>query len=162
MLSLKVRRWRATRQLVNALSLNYKQNQPVVSHLAPSHMTPRTISIHHEYACFKLMSQGRTFQQKYGQARHAIQNERRLAAVRGTGLLDSEVEEAFDRLTRLAVRLVKIPAAFVSLVDHTPRGRRAHWTSPLPDRAKQIPAISLQVLEHGNLPIWLRPRFRHE
>jgi len=37
--------------------------------------------------------------------------------VRSTGLLDSEVEEAFDRLTRLAVRLVKIPAAFVSLVD---------------------------------------------
>lgn len=41
----------------------------------------------------------------------------RLAAVRSTGLLDSEVEEAFDRLTRLAVRLVKVPAAFISLVD---------------------------------------------
>ena len=65
------------------------------------------------------MSQGRTFQQKYGQARHAIPDERRLAAVRGTGILDSEVEEAFDRLTRLAVRLVKIPAAFVSLVDES-------------------------------------------
>lgn len=37
--------------------------------------------------------------------------------MRATGLLDSEVEEAFDRLTRLAVRLVKIPVAFVSLVD---------------------------------------------
>lgn len=46
-----------------------------------------------------------------------ISDPRRLAAVRATGLLDSEVEEAFDRLTRLAVRLVKIPAAFVSLVD---------------------------------------------
>ena len=41
----------------------------------------------------------------------------RLAAVRATGLLDSEIEEAFDRLTRLAVRLVGVPAAFISLVD---------------------------------------------
>jgi len=41
----------------------------------------------------------------------------RLAAVRGTGLLDTEAEEVFDRLTRLAVRLVGIPAAFISLVD---------------------------------------------
>jgi PAS domain S-box-containing protein len=42
---------------------------------------------------------------------------RRVAAVRATGLLDSGAEEAFDRLTRLAVRLVGVPAAFVSLVD---------------------------------------------
>ena len=41
----------------------------------------------------------------------------RIAAVRATGLLDSEVEEVFDRLTRLAVRLVRVPAAFISLVD---------------------------------------------
>ena len=63
------------------------------------------------------MSKDTTFPQAYERARRAIGDERRLAAVRGTGLLDSEVEEAFDRLTRLAVRLVKIPAAFVSLVD---------------------------------------------
>ena len=60
---------------------------------------------------------GATFPQEYERAQRAIGNERRLAAVKATGLLDSEVEEAFDRLTRLAVRLVKIPAAFVSLVD---------------------------------------------
>ena len=46
-----------------------------------------------------------------------VSDPRRLAAVRATGLLDSEAEEAFDRLTRLAVRLVGVPAAFVSLVD---------------------------------------------
>lgn len=54
---------------------------------------------------------------EFEEARNAVIDERRLAAVRGTGLLDSEVEVAFDRLTRLAVRLVKVPAAFVSLVD---------------------------------------------
>jgi GAF domain-containing protein len=41
----------------------------------------------------------------------------RLAALRETGLLDSAPEEAFDALTRLAARLVGVPAAFVSLVD---------------------------------------------
>lgn len=63
------------------------------------------------------MSNGPTFRKAYERARHSVEEDARLAAVRGTGLLDSEVEEAFDRLTRLAVRLVKIPAAFVSLVD---------------------------------------------
>jgi signal transduction histidine kinase len=44
-------------------------------------------------------------------------NPARLAAVRATGLLDSDVEEIFDRLTRIAVRLLGVPAAFISLVD---------------------------------------------
>jgi GAF domain-containing protein len=47
----------------------------------------------------------------------AVADPRRVAAVRATGLLDAGAEEAFDRLTRLAVRLVGVPAAFVSLVD---------------------------------------------
>ena len=41
----------------------------------------------------------------------------RLAAVRETGLLDAPAEEPFDRLTRLAVRLLGVPATFLSLVD---------------------------------------------
>ncbi|HXG69088.1 MAG TPA: hypothetical protein VNJ04_00570, partial [Gemmatimonadaceae bacterium] len=47
----------------------------------------------------------------------AIRDPERLAALRSTGLLDSEVEEVFDRLTRLAVKLLGVPAAFISLVD---------------------------------------------
>ena len=41
----------------------------------------------------------------------------RLATLQATGLLDSEVEEVFDRLTRLAVKVLSVPAAFLSLVD---------------------------------------------
>jgi PAS domain S-box-containing protein len=41
----------------------------------------------------------------------------RLAALRESGLLDSAPEEAFDALTRLAARLVRVPASFISLVD---------------------------------------------
>jgi signal transduction histidine kinase len=41
----------------------------------------------------------------------------RLSAVIRTGLLDTPPEESFDRLTRLAARLIGVPATFLSLVD---------------------------------------------
>jgi signal transduction histidine kinase len=41
----------------------------------------------------------------------------RLAALRATALLDTPAEHAFDRLTRLAARLLRAPIALVSLVD---------------------------------------------
>jgi PAS domain S-box-containing protein len=40
----------------------------------------------------------------------------RLAAVRRTALLDTPPEEAFDRLTRMAARLLGAPVAFIALV----------------------------------------------
>src|SRR5919202_2761182 len=41
----------------------------------------------------------------------------RLAALRQSALLDSPTEAAFDRLTRLATRMLHVPVALVSLVD---------------------------------------------
>ncbi|MBY4897565.1 diguanylate cyclase [Cupriavidus sp. AU9028] len=41
----------------------------------------------------------------------------RLSALRSLNLLDSDVEERFDRITRLARRLFDVPIAVVSLVD---------------------------------------------
>ena len=55
----------------------------------------------------------------------AIGDPGRVAAVRATGLLDTEPEEAFDRLTRLAADVVGVPMAFVTLVDD----RRSYWKS---------------------------------
>jgi signal transduction histidine kinase len=52
-----------------------------------------------------------------GAAGAAVRDPARLAAVRATGLLDADAEEVFDRLSRLAVRLLGVPAAFLSLVD---------------------------------------------
>lgn len=46
-----------------------------------------------------------------------IEDPARLATLEATGLLDTEVEEVFDRMTRLAVKLLGVPAAFLSLVD---------------------------------------------
>jgi len=47
----------------------------------------------------------------------AIRRPERLAALRDSALLDTPTEEAFDRLTRLAARILHAPAALVSLVD---------------------------------------------
>lgn len=44
-------------------------------------------------------------------------SEWRLAALRATGLLDASAEERFDRLTRLARRLMRTPVTAVSLLD---------------------------------------------
>lgn len=41
----------------------------------------------------------------------------RVAELRGLGLLDTDSEERFDRVTRLAQRLFDVPIALVSLVD---------------------------------------------
>ncbi len=49
--------------------------------------------------------------------RAAVEDAARLNAVRATGLLDTDTEEAFDRLTRLAAKLTGAPVAFTSLVD---------------------------------------------
>lgn len=46
-----------------------------------------------------------------------VHNPARLARLRATGLLDAPTEEAFDRLTRLASRLLNAPLSTVTLVD---------------------------------------------
>lgn len=42
---------------------------------------------------------------------------KRLAAVRATGLMDTDAEEAFDRFTRLASRLLRAPIALITVLD---------------------------------------------
>jgi sigma-B regulation protein RsbU (phosphoserine phosphatase) len=54
-----------------------------------------------------------------------IFTQRRLEAVAASDLLDSEREDQFDGLTRLAALLVNAPLAFVTIVDD----RRSFWKS---------------------------------
>jgi hypothetical protein len=49
----------------------------------------------------------------------------RLAALQRSGLLDSEPEEAFDRLTTMAAQLLHAPISTVTLVDSD----RQFWKS---------------------------------
>ena len=47
----------------------------------------------------------------------ALADPERLAALHRTGLLDSAAEPGFDRLTRLAAKILRVPISLVSLVD---------------------------------------------
>ncbi|MEO7726169.1 MAG: GAF domain-containing sensor histidine kinase [Burkholderiales bacterium] len=49
----------------------------------------------------------------------------RIDALTQTGLLDTESEECFDRITRLAAKLLAAPVTFIALVD----GRRDYYKS---------------------------------
>lgn len=49
--------------------------------------------------------------------KNALNHPQRLASLRGLDLLDSPAEAAFDRLTRLASKLVHAPISLVSLVE---------------------------------------------
>ena len=46
-----------------------------------------------------------------------LRSPKRLAALRATGLLDTDAEETFDRFTRLAARLLDAPVALLTLLD---------------------------------------------
>src|SRR5690349_9126256 len=46
-----------------------------------------------------------------------VRDPARLEALEATGLLDSPVDAAFDRITKLASRVLNAPVALVSLVD---------------------------------------------
>jgi GAF domain-containing protein len=47
----------------------------------------------------------------------AVSDPARLAALRATNLLDSPADRAFDRITKLAARVLHAPVALISLVD---------------------------------------------
>ena len=59
----------------------------------------------------------------------------RLAALERSGLMDSEREDAFDRLTRLAARLLGVPVSLVSLVDD----RRQYFKSAVGLELRETP-----------------------
>ncbi len=65
----------------------------------------------------------------------------RLEAVRLTGLLDSEPDEAFDRLARVAQRSLATPYAFVHIVDET----RSYFKSCIGLDRSQVPVRGLPI-----------------
>jgi PAS domain S-box-containing protein len=67
--------------------------------------------------------------------RDAVLDPKRLEALRRIGLLDTATEEAFDRITRLATRILGVPTSLVSLVGQRGQffksqvGLREPWAS---------------------------------
>ena len=72
----------------------------------------------------------------------------RLAELRRTGLLDSAAEEAFDRLTRLASRILRIPVALVSLVDEGRQFFKSQIGLPEPWASRRQTPLSHSFCQH--------------
>lgn len=61
----------------------------------------------------------------------------RLHALRALQLLDTPAEEIFDRLTRLAARLLQVPAALITLIDHERQWIKSAHGMPLQQTARE-------------------------
>jgi hypothetical protein len=93
---------------------------------------------------------------------------RRVAAVRRTGLMGTPPEEAFDRLTRLAQRILDVPSAFVALIDDETHYLKSCAGSPVGFQAGDEVPLRQSLCQHAVVeaePLILRdaredPRFR--
>jgi signal transduction histidine kinase len=80
--------------------------------------------------------------------RTALRDETRLAALWRVGLLDTAPEEVFDRLTRLARRLLGAPVALVSLVDADRQFFKSALGLPEPWAARRETPLSHSFCQH--------------
>ena len=72
----------------------------------------------------------------------------RLALLRRTGLLDSATEEAFDRLTRLASKVLRVPVVLVSLVDEKRQFFKSQIGLPDPWASRRETPLSHSFCKH--------------
>ena len=80
--------------------------------------------------------------------RPRLRDPSRLEALRLTGLMDSPPEASFDRLTRLAARLLRAPVSLVSLVDDCRQFFKSAVGLPVPwDSARETP-LSHSFCQH--------------
>ncbi len=78
----------------------------------------------------------------------AVRDAARIRALRATRLLDSPVEEAFDRLTRIAAEALNAPVAIVSLVDEDRQFFKSCLGVPEPWASKRGTPISHSFCQH--------------
>jgi diguanylate cyclase (GGDEF)-like protein len=91
-----------------------------------------------------------------------IDEARRLAALHATQLLGSAPEDAFDRITRMATRLLKVPIALVSLVDKDIQWFKSRCGFAPMASARDISFCGHAILDHEPLVVpdtLLDPRF---
>jgi GAF domain-containing protein len=79
--------------------------------------------------------------------------DRRLAALRATGLLDTPSEERFDRLTRLASRFFAAPIALLTLVDRERQWFKSHVGLPERETPRESSFCAHTVLERRTLVV---------
>lgn len=72
----------------------------------------------------------------------------RLAALQRLGILDTPPEAAFDRLTRIACRMLHAPIGLVSLVDHDRQFFKACMGLPEPIASQRQTPLSHSFCKH--------------
>lgn len=77
-----------------------------------------------------------------------LDDARRLDALRESGLLDSPADEGFDRLTRLATRVLGVPVALVTLVDTDRQFFKSCVGLPEPWASKRETPLSHSFCQH--------------
>jgi diguanylate cyclase (GGDEF)-like protein len=82
-----------------------------------------------------------------------VDEARRLTALHATRLLGSAPEEAFDRITRMAARLLHAPTALVSLVDKDVQWFKSRCGFEGTETARNISFCGHAILEHEPLVI---------
>ncbi len=89
--------------------------------------------------------------------REREQGEARLRVLRQTGLLDSPSEPAFDRVTRLASRLLRAPVSLISLASEDRLFFKSEFGLPEPLATRREvplrPSLCQMVLESGHAHI---------
>jgi len=78
-----------------------------------------------------------------------VNEESRLRALRSISILDTPAEERFDRLTRLASRMFRMPVALVSLVDENRQWFKSSIGLNVSETARDISFCGHAILGEG-------------
>jgi GAF domain-containing protein len=82
-----------------------------------------------------------------------VDEARRLTALHATRLLGSPPEEAFDRITRMAARLLNAPTALVSLIDKDVQWFKSRCGLEATETARDISFCGHAILGHEPLVV---------
>lgn len=77
----------------------------------------------------------------------------RLRALQSLHLLDTEANERYDRLTRLALRLLDVPIALVTLVDQDRQWFKSNLGLPMPETPRDVSFCGHVVSEDNVLVV---------
>ncbi|MCE0483354.1 MAG: response regulator [Methylacidiphilales bacterium] len=88
--------------------------------------------------------------------------QQRLAALHALNLLDTQPEERFDRITRLAARILGVPIAYIVLLDENRQFMKSRYGSDTVEETREAAFCGYTILEDKQLVVpdaKLDPRF---
>ena len=82
-----------------------------------------------------------------------INEKKRLEALRALHILDTQSEERFDRLTRLAAKMFSVPIALVSLIDESRQWFKSHEGLTVTETSRDVSFCAHAILQDKPLVI---------